>query len=64
MEDPPGTIARPRELVRSSDDEKRRQVGNLLFWNNCSTRHRAVPDYKLPQRRLMERTTVRGSAPF
>ena len=22
------------------------------------------PDYKLPQRRLMERTTVRGSAPF
>jgi len=40
------------------------QVGDLLIWDNCSTQHRAVPDYKLPQRRLMERTTVRGSAPF
>ena len=40
------------------------QVGDLLIWDNCSTQHRAVTDYELPQRRLMERATVRGSAPF
>jgi taurine dioxygenase len=40
------------------------QVGDLLIWDNCSTQHRAISDYELPQRRLMERTTVRGSAPF
>ena len=39
------------------------QVGDLLIWDNCSTQHLAIPDYALPQRRLMERTTVaRGSS--
>ena len=37
------------------------QVGDFLVWDNCSTQHRAVPDYALPQRRLMERTTLTGS---
>jgi taurine dioxygenase len=40
------------------------RVGDLLIWDNCSTQHLAIRDYELPQRRLMERTTVRGSAPF
>ena len=40
------------------------QMGDLLMWDNCSTQHRANTDYELPQRRLMERATVRGSAPF
>ena len=38
------------------------QVGDLLMWDNCSVQHKAVPNYALPQRRLMERTTVLGPA--
>jgi taurine dioxygenase len=34
------------------------QVGDLLMWDNCLVQHKAVPNYALPQRRLMERTTV------
>jgi taurine dioxygenase len=37
-------------------------VGDLLMWDNCLTQHKAVPNYALPQRRLMERTTVLGAA--
>jgi len=37
------------------------QVGDFLIWDNCSTQHCAVPDYALPQRRLMERTTLTGA---
>lgn len=40
------------------------QVGDFVFWDNCPTQHRALFDYELPQRRLMHRTTVAGSAPF
>lgn len=40
------------------------QVGDLLLWDNCSTQHLAVGDYALPQRRLLHRTTVGGSAPY
>ena len=32
------------------------------MWDNCSTQHKAVPNYALPQRRLMERTTVLGAS--
>lgn len=39
-------------------------VGDFLIWDNCATQHCAVVDYDLPQRRLMERTTLRGSVPF
>lgn len=38
------------------------QVGDFLIWDNCSTQHCAVPDYALPLRRLMERTTLTGGA--
>ena len=38
------------------------QVGDFLIWDNCSVQHCAVPDYALPLRRLMERTTLTGSA--
>lgn len=37
------------------------QAGDLLLWDNCSALHKANFDYDLPQRRLMYRTTVRGS---
>jgi taurine dioxygenase len=39
------------------------RVGDLLMWDNCSVQHRAVMDYALPQRRRMERTTLRGGVP-
>ncbi|NPC59128.1 TauD/TfdA dioxygenase family protein [Caenimonas soli] len=39
-------------------------VGDLLMWDNCSTQHLAVGDYAPTDRRLMHRTTVRGSVPF
>lgn len=38
------------------------RVGDFLIWDNCSTQHRAVPDYALPLRRVMERTTLTGGA--
>lgn len=37
-------------------------VGDLVMWDNCLTQHKAIPDYALPQRRLLERTTVLGAA--
>ncbi len=40
------------------------RAGDFLIWDNCSTQHRAIFDYALPQRRRMERTTLTGSAPF
>jgi taurine dioxygenase len=38
--------------------------GDLLMWDNCSAQHKANFDYDLPLRRLMYRTTVRGTVPF
>ena len=34
--------------------------GDLLIWDNIQTQHLAVDDYWLPQRRHMQRTTVKG----
>mgnify|MGYP000437791792 CR=1 FL=1 len=36
------------------------KVGDLLMWDNCSAQHCAISDYALPERRLMERTTISG----
>ncbi|MCA3070374.1 MAG: TauD/TfdA family dioxygenase [Rhodocyclaceae bacterium] len=35
----------------------------VVVWDNCSTQHLATFDYKLPQRRLMYRTSCIGSIP-
>jgi len=35
----------------------------VLMWDNVAVQHKANFDYDLPLRRLMHRTTVRGSAP-
>jgi taurine dioxygenase len=40
------------------------QVGDLLMWDNATSMHLAICDYALPERRLMHRTTVIGTAPF
>jgi alpha-ketoglutarate-dependent taurine dioxygenase len=39
------------------------RAGDLLMWDNVSVQHKANFDYDLPLRRLMYRTTVRGSVP-
>jgi taurine dioxygenase len=39
------------------------QPGDVLLWDNAQTTHKAIFDYKLPQRRLMHRTTIQGSRP-
>jgi taurine dioxygenase len=39
------------------------RAGDLLMWDNVAVQHRANFDYDLPLRRVMHRTTVRGSAP-
>jgi taurine dioxygenase len=38
------------------------QPGDLLMWDNAAVQHKAKFDYDLPLRRLMYRTTVRGTA--
>ncbi|MDX3905883.1 MAG: TauD/TfdA family dioxygenase [Pigmentiphaga sp.] len=38
--------------------------GDLLMWDNTAAQHKATFDYALPLRRLMYRTTVRGSVPY
>lgn len=40
------------------------QVGDVLMWDNCAVQHLAIADYKLPQRRLMHRTTITGTVPY
>ena len=37
------------------------QAGDLLMWDNAAVQHKATFDYDLPLRRLMHRTTVRGT---
>lgn len=37
------------------------RAGDLLMWDNCAAQHKATFDYDLPLRRLMHRTTVRGT---
>ena len=41
---------------------KKGRLKCLSAWDNCSVQHKAVPNYALPQRRLIERTTVLGPA--
>ena len=49
-------ITRPDRVYRH-----RWRVGDVLMWDNCSTQHKAVGDYKLPQRRRLIRTSVQGT---
>jgi alpha-ketoglutarate-dependent taurine dioxygenase len=37
------------------------RAGDLLMWDNAAVQHKATFDYDLPLRRLMHRTTVRGT---
>lgn len=51
-------MARPEFIYRHTW-----QPGDLLMWDNCAAQHKATFDYGLPLRRLMYRTTVRGTVP-
>lgn len=52
-------IVRPEFVYRHSW-----QPGDVLIWDNCTVQHKAIQDYDLPQRRLMQRTTfAAGSTP-
>jgi len=52
-------ITRPEFVYRH-----RWRVGDVVVWDNCTAQHKAMQDYDLPQRRLMWRTTVKGTEPF
>jgi taurine dioxygenase len=43
--------------------EHRWRAGDLIMWDNVAVQHKANFDYDLPLRRVMHRTTVRGSVP-
>jgi len=36
---------------------------DLVMWDNCLVQHLAIHDYALPLRRMMWRTTIKGSVP-
>jgi taurine dioxygenase len=40
------------------------RAGDVVVWDNWSTQHKAIGDYRLPQRRLMHRTAIMGTMPF
>ena len=40
------------------------RVGDVLIWDNCAVQHRANFDYAPPLRRVMQRCTIEGGAPF
>jgi taurine dioxygenase len=40
------------------------QANDLLMWDNAAVQHKATFDYDLPLRRVMYRTTVRGTTPY
>ena len=51
----------PPEL--SLFDTHASREGDPRIWDNIQTQHLVVDDYWLPQRRHMQRTTVKGTAP-
>jgi taurine dioxygenase len=66
--DPEEAVRLRDELVEHSTAPRfvyrhRWREGDLLIWDNSATQHLAIADYALPQRRLMYRTTVKGTAP-
>jgi taurine dioxygenase len=49
-----------REEVRY---RHRWQIGDLVIWDDCVNQHFAIPDYQLPRRRLLIRSSVEGAVP-
>jgi len=40
------------------------RVGDVLMWDNCAVQHKASFDYAPPMRRVMQRCTIEGDAPY
>lgn len=40
------------------------RVGDVLMWDNCAVQHKAHFDYEPPLRRVMQRCTIEGGAPY
>lgn len=40
------------------------RVGDVLMWDNCAVQHKARFDYAPPLRRVMQRCTIEGGAPY
>ena len=40
------------------------RAGDVVFWDNRSTMHRACPFDEKNERRRMHRTTIRGDRPY
>ena len=40
------------------------RTGDILMWDNCAVQHKATFDYAPPLRRVMQRCTIEGTAPF
>lgn len=36
------------------------RVGDVIMWDNCLTQHKAIGNYKMPQRRKLLRTSISG----
>lgn len=58
LEDLADRCSRPDYVYRH-----RWQQYDLVIWDNCLVQHMAMHDYALPERRLMWRTTIKGSVP-
>ena len=37
------------------------RVGDVIMWDNCLTQHKAIGNYKMPQRRKLLRTSISGT---
>ena len=51
-------VIKPEFVYRHSWRE-----GDIVMWDNCTVQHKAILDYDLPQRRLMNRLTIAGTVP-
>jgi len=58
LEDLAARCTRPEYIYRH-----RWQQNDLVVWDNCLVQHLAIHDYALPERRMMWRTTIKGSVP-
>lgn len=50
-----------RIVVPSNRHRHKWQAGDLVVWDNCTVQHLAIHDYELPLRRLIWRSTVKGT---
>jgi alpha-ketoglutarate-dependent taurine dioxygenase len=45
-------------------DQNITSKGDLVMWDNSTVQHKAILDYDLPQRRLLQGLTIAGAVPM